>query len=134
MLAALTKAHLRMNERITIAVIDDDEAVRSGTRRLLRSRGFTAVDFPSAEDFLNSGQAQSASCVITDVRMPGMSGIELQSTLMVQGLRVPVIFMTAFVDDQTRARAMSAGARGFLIKPFAEQTLIDSINAALRPA
>ena len=121
-----------MNPQIKIAIIDDDDAVRHGIGRLLRSLGFAAIDFPSAEEFLSSGEARSASCVISDVRMPGMSGIELQSELAAQGLPVPMIFMTAFADERTKARAMSAGARGFLTKPFAEASLIDSINAALR--
>lgn len=121
-----------VNQKIKIAIVDDDEAVRHGIGRLLKSLGFTAVDFPSAEAFLNSGQAGSASCIITDVRMPGMSGIELQDELAAQGFQVPMIFMTAFADDRTRDRAMNAGARGFLTKPFAETTLVDSINAALR--
>ena len=121
-----------MGQQITIAIVDDDEAVRSGISRLLRSLGFTAISFSSAEEFLDSGQARTSSCVVTDVRMPGMSGIELQQELSAQGLRVPIIFMTAFDEERTRTRAISAGAREFLTKPFKEQALIDTINAALQ--
>ena len=121
-----------MGHQITIAIVDDDEAVRSGISRLLRSLGFTAISFSSAEEFLDSGQARASSCVVTDVRMPGMSGIELQQELSAQGLRVPVIFMSAFDEERTRTRAIGAGAREFLTKPFKEQVLIDTINAALQ--
>jgi len=123
-----------MTQQTIIAIVDDDEAVRSSIGRLLRSLGFAAVDFPSAEEFLKSGLAASISCVITDVRMPGMSGIELQRELLVKNSNVPVVFMTAFAEERIKDRAISAGARGFLTKPVAERTLIDCINAALQPA
>jgi FixJ family two-component response regulator len=122
-----------LDQQTTIAIVDDDEAVRSGISRLLRSLGFAAISFSSAEEFLSSGQARKSSCLITDVRMPGMSGIELQDELIAQGFELPIIFMTAFDEEQTRSRAINAGAHEFLTKPFKEETLINSINAALEP-
>ena len=114
-----------------IAIVDDDPAVRHGASGLLRSLGFAAINFSSAEEFLNSGRAKDISCVITDVRMPGMSGIELQDRLIAAGHKVPVIFMTAFPEEKTKTRAIKAGAFGFLTKPFAQNTLLDCVNSAL---
>ena len=122
-----------MTERTTIiAIVDDDPAVRRGTSGLLKSLGFSAIEFSSAEEFLNSGRAQDISCVITDVRMPGMSGVELQDRLIAAGHKVPIIFMTAFPEERTKARAIKAGAFGFLTKPFAQNALLDCVNSALR--
>ena len=114
-----------------IAIVDDDPAVRHGASGLLRSLGFAAIDFSSAEEFLNSGRAKDISCVITDVRMPGMSGIELQDRLIAAGHKVPVIMMTAFPDEGIRSRAIKAGAVGLLTKPFDQETLLDCVNSAL---
>ena len=122
-----------MTERTTIiAIVDDDPAVRRGTSGLLKSLGFSAIEFSSAEEFLNSGRAKDISCVITDVRMPGMSGVELQDRLIAAGHKVPIIFMTAFPEERTKARAIKAGAFGFLTKPFAQNALLDCVNSALR--
>ena len=122
-----------MSEQTTIiAIVDDDPAVRHGASGLLRSLGFTAIDFSSAEEFLNSGRAKDISCVITDVRMPGMSGIELQDQLIAAGHKVPIIFMTAFPEERTKARAIKAGAFGFLTKPFTQNNLLDCVHSALR--
>jgi FixJ family two-component response regulator len=122
-----------LSERTTtIAIVDDDPAVRRGISGLLRSLGFAAVDFSSAEEFLNSGRATDMSCVITDVRMPGMSGVELQDRLIAAGHKIPVIFMTAFPEERTKTRAIKAGAFGFLTKPFAQNTLLDCVHSALR--
>ena len=122
-----------MSERTTtIAIVDDDLAVRRGISGLLRSLGFAAVDFSSAEEFLNSGRAKDMSCVITDVRMAGMSGIELQDRLIAAGHKIPIIFMTAFPEERTKTRAIKAGAFGFLTKPFTQNTLQDCIHSALR--
>ena len=115
-----------------IAIVDDDPAVRHGACGLLRSLGYAAIDFASAEEFLNSGRAKDISCVITDVRMPGMSGIELQDRLIAAGHKVPVIFMTAFPEERTKTHAIKAGAFGFLTKPFAQTALLDCVNSALR--
>ncbi len=122
-----------MSEQTTIiAIVDDDPAVRRGTSGLLKSLGFSAIEFSSAEEFLNSGRAKDLSCVITDVRMPGMSGVELQDRLIAAGHKVPIIFMTAFPEERTKARAIKAGAFGFLTKPFAQNALLDCVNSALR--
>ena len=122
-----------MTERTTIiAIVDDDPAVRRGTSGLLKSLGFSAIEFSSAEEFLSSGRAKDISCVITDVRMPGMSGIELQDRLIAAGHKIPIIFMTAFPEERTKTRAIKAGAFGFLTKPFAQNTLLDCVHSALR--
>ena len=122
-----------MGERTTtIAIVDDDPAVRHGTTGLLRSLGYDAIDFSSAEDFLSSGRTTDISCVITDVRMSGMSGIELQDRLIAAGHKIPVIFMTAFPEERMKTSAIKAGAFGFLTKPFAQNALLDCIRSALR--
>ena len=114
-----------------ISIIDDDESVRAATNRLVRSLGFVALTFSSADDFLRSPHVHDTSCVITDVQMPGMSGMELQSALIASGKDIPIIFITAFPDERVRTRAMEAGAVGFLSKPFKGSTLIQCIDDAL---
>lgn len=118
----------------SIAIIDDDDDVRESTRHLLRSRGYLTLAFASAEDFLRSGEVIQVACVVTDVRMPGMSGVELQSHLIAQGRRVPVIFITAFPEADSEKRALAAGAVCFLTKPFDGQTLINYLSKALKGA
>ena len=115
----------------TISIIDDDEFVRSSVRSLVRSLGLGACTFPSAEEFLQSSHVNDTSCVITDLQMPGLSGIELQRLLLAQGRRIPIIFVTAFPEDRIRARAMESGALGFLSKPFECQALVSLIDKAL---
>ena len=115
-----------------ISIIDDDESVRAATNRLVRSLGFVAVTFSSADEFLRSPRLHDTSCVIADVQMPGMSGIELQSILIAEGKNMPIIFITAFPDEGIRARALKAGAIGFLSKPFEGSTLIQYIDDALK--
>jgi FixJ family two-component response regulator len=114
-----------------ISIIDDDESVRAATNRLVRSLGFVALTFACADDFLRSPRLDDTSCLIADVQMPGMSGIELQSTLIASGKDIPVIFITAFPDERIRTRAMEAGAVGFLSKPFKGSSLIQYIDDAL---
>lgn len=114
-----------------IAIIDDDEAVRIATENLVRSLGFGAVTFSSAEEFLSSPAMHEASCLITDVQMPGMSGIDLQAHLAAEQNSVPIIFITAFPEERIRQRACSAGAIGFLSKPFEGRSLIDCIDKAV---
>jgi FixJ family two-component response regulator len=114
-----------------ITIVDDDESVRDATEGLLRSLGYGASAFASVEDFLQSGRVDDTSCLITDVRMPGMSGVELQSLLIAQGNRTPMIFMTANPVQTIRAVVMQAGAVAVLSKPFKEQNLIDCLNTAL---
>jgi FixJ family two-component response regulator len=125
------KRAVSLSNQVTIAIVDDDAAVRNATDGLLRALGFAALKYSSAEQFLSSGRVKDISCLITDVRMPGMNGVDLQSKLIAQGYRIPMIFMTAFSEQQTRDRAMCDGAFGFLTKPFSEKTLIDCIASAL---
>ena len=117
--------------RNLISVIDDDESVRRTTTRLIESFGFRAVAFESAEMFLNSGNLNDASCLIVDVHMPGMNGLQLQSQLATAGCSIPVIFITAHDDKESRRRAMRAGAVAFLGKPFSAEQLLQSIRLAL---
>jgi FixJ family two-component response regulator len=114
-----------------VSIVDDDESVRLALRSLVRSLGLIVCAFASAEEFLQSPHVNDTSCLITDVQMPGMSGIELQSVLLAQGRRIPTIFVTAFPEEQVRARALEAGAIDFLSKPFNCQTLIKLIDTAL---
>ena len=114
-----------------IAIVDDDESFRHATISFIRSLGYSAAAFPSADAFLNSNAVKNTDCLITDVQMPGMSGIELQSYLIAQGHRVPVIFVTAFPEMEARGHALSAGAIGFLGKPFGDENLISCLNKAL---
>lgn len=114
-----------------ISVIDDDASVRAATHNLLRSLGYIVHVFPSAETFLQSVQLTSSWCVIADVRMPEMSGIELQSRLRSQGSQLPFIFVTAVPDESVRARALGDGAVCFLTKPFDEDVLIRCLGAAI---
>jgi FixJ family two-component response regulator len=114
-----------------ITVIDDDASVRVGTENLLSSLGYTVHTFASAEEFLRSGHRNDTSCVIADVRMPGMTGLELQTLLLKQGQRVPFIFITAFSEEAIRAQALGAGAICLLTKPFDRVTLVRCLDTAL---
>jgi FixJ family two-component response regulator len=114
-----------------ISIIDDDTSVRIATDNLLRSLGHTVHTFASAEEFLQSVHFDDTSCVIADVQMPVMSGVELQALLLSQGHRVPFIFITAFPEATIRARALRAGATCFLTKPFDRITLIKCLEKAL---
>ena len=114
-----------------ISVIDDDASVRTATDNLLRSLGYAVRTFVSAEEFLGSARLNDTSCVIADVQMPGMSGVDLQARLLTRGYRVPFIFMTAFPEEAIRARALKAGAICFLTKPFDRLTLIRCLDTAL---
>jgi FixJ family two-component response regulator len=114
-----------------ISVIDDDPSVRTATARLLRSLGFSVYAFASAQEFLSSPQLSETSCVIADVQMPGMSGVELQDYLIAHDHCMPIIFITAFPHDRVRERAISAGAICFLSKPFDEARLLECVERAL---
>jgi FixJ family two-component response regulator len=120
-----------MSEIPLIAVVDDDEAIREATQSLLRSVGLRVAVFASAEDFLNSSQLQATDCLIVDVRMPRMSGIELQRQLTTANYPMPIIFITAHGDAETRARALRAGAVAFLDKPFSDEVLLRAVQEAL---
>jgi FixJ family two-component response regulator len=115
-----------------LAVLDDDASVRQAMGRLIRSFGFTVMVFASAEEFLRFGSLQDTSCLVLDVHMPGMSGLQLQSHLAAAGYRIPIIFITAYPDERTRARALEAGAVDFLHKPFGDEALLSGIRSALK--
>ena len=115
-----------------IAIIDDDTAVRSATSAMLRSLGYPTASFESAEAFLAADGPSKVKCIISDVRMPGMSGIELQEHLIKHGHQLPIIFMTAFPEAREKAIAIEGGACGFLIKPFTQNSLVDCLSLALR--
>jgi FixJ family two-component response regulator len=113
-----------------ISVVDDDASMREAIRGLLRSAGFEAEVFASAEEFLTSGRLSDTTCLVLDVRMPGMSGIELQERLVASGHAVPIIFVTAHADEDERARALDRGAVDCLRKPFSDDALLDAIAKA----
>ena len=114
-----------------ISIVDDDPSVREAMLGLVRSLGFDAVTFSSAEDFLQSDQIDDTSCLITDVQMPGLSGVELQSHLTSRGSLVPIIFVTASPERKIEAQVRSAGAVAFLNKPFEDEALIECLAQAL---
>jgi FixJ family two-component response regulator len=114
-----------------ISVVDDDEAVRRTTTLLIESFGFRAATFESAEAFLQSGHLHDTSCLVVDVQMPGMSGLQLQSHLAAAGRGIPIIFITAYESNDFRRRAMKAGAAAFLGKPFSDEQLLQTIHSAL---
>jgi DNA-binding NarL/FixJ family response regulator len=116
-----------------ISIIDDDDLVRDATKGLVRSLGYEAATFASAEAFLDSSALRETVCIITDVQMKGLSGIELQERLAANVRRVPIVFMTAFPDARLCARVMELGAIGFLSKPFKHETLIACLEKAWRP-
>jgi FixJ family two-component response regulator len=114
-----------------ISIVDDDRSVREATADLVESLGYAAAAFASAEEFLQSEHVHSTSCVVTDVRMGGLSGVELQRRLADVRPRVPVIFLTAFPEEHVRAAAIAGGARGFFTKPVNDNSLILCIESAL---
>jgi FixJ family two-component response regulator len=114
-----------------ISIVDDDESIREATKGLVRSLGYKAATFASAEEFLQSDNLDNTSCLITDVQMPGLSGLELQRRLIAQGTNMPTIFITAFPEEATRSSALKAGAVGYLGKPFSEESLLKCLDTAL---
>ena len=114
-----------------IAIVDDDDSIREATMSLMRASDFSAEAYPCAEDFLTSGRLQRTSCLIADVRMPGMSGLELHRRLVLSGNPIPTVLITAHPDDGTRARALEAGIIGYLTKPFDDDDLLGCIRSAL---
>ena len=114
-----------------IVIVDDDESVQSALQDLLEAVGFPTRAFGSAEQFLESSQHRNTACLIADIRMPGMSGLELQAKLNSEQSRIPIIFITAHGDEKMRLQAMRAGAVDFLTKPFDQEVLLDCIRAAL---
>lgn len=115
-----------------VVIVDDDESMRSALLGLLKVLGLPAQAFASAEEFLTSGQQNQCSCLIADIRMPGMSGLELQARLNAERCRIPTIFITAHGDTKMRMQAMRAGAVEFLAKPFDDEALLESVRAALQ--
>jgi FixJ family two-component response regulator len=114
-----------------VAIVDDDDLMRSALQGLLKAVGLPARTFASAEEFLMSGQQHEAACLIADIRMPGMSGLELQAKLNAEHCRIPTIFVTAHGDARMRMQALRAGAVEFLAKPFDNEALLESVRAAL---
>ncbi|HTF44669.1 MAG TPA: response regulator [Terriglobales bacterium] len=114
-----------------IAIVDDDESVQSALQDLMEADGLSARSFGSAEEFLKSGLQRKAACLIVDIRMPGMSGLELQARLKADRFDTPIIFITAHGDASVRMQAMREGAAEFLVKPFDDQVLLSRVRAAL---
>jgi FixJ family two-component response regulator len=114
-----------------IAIVDDDESVQSALQDLIEADGLLAKCFGSAEEFLESGSHCKAACLIVDIRMPGMSGLELQARLKIDRINTPIIFITAHGDTSVRMQAMREGAAEFLVKPFDDQILLNRVRAAL---
>ena len=121
-----------MANHSVICVVDDDESVREALRGLMRSVGFAVNVFASAEEFLDSDHLRNTDCLILDVRLPGMNGLELQRQLATSHSEIPIIFITSYEDDEVRARALNAGAVDYLLKPFDDEELVDAIDAALQ--
>ena len=121
-----------MQNAPTISIIDDDESVRLAVKSLVRSLGWMAYTFASAEEFLQSPHVDDSSCLITDLQLPGMNGLKLQNVVLAQGRGMPIIFVTAFPEERFQKRALEAGAVGFLSKPFDGQTLITLVEGALK--
>jgi len=114
-----------------VAIVDDDDLMRGALQGLMKAADLPAQAFASAEEFLKSGQQLHTGCLITDIRMPGMSGLELQAKLNAQCCRIPTIFITAHGDEKIRMQALRAGAVEFLAKPFDDEALLESVRAAL---
>lgn len=114
-----------------VAIVEDDQSYRASVQRLLKSEGFWVESFACAEDFLNSGKQHETGCLITDIRMPGMSGLDLQAKLNAENHTIPTIFITAHGDEKLRLQAMRAGAVKFLTKPFDSGNLLEGVRAAL---
>jgi len=115
-----------------VAIVDDDDSMRSALQGLLKAVGLAAQAFASAEEFLKSGQQCQTACLIADIRMPGMSGLELQAKLNAEHCRIPTIFITAHGDEKMRMQALRAGAVEFMAKPFNDEALLDSVRAAMQ--
>jgi FixJ family two-component response regulator len=126
MLAMATQRETKL-----VAILDDDDSMRSAVHGLLECAGFSAQAYASSEEFLKSGQQHQIACLITDIRMPGMSGLELQAKLNAERCKIPIIFITAHGDAKMKMQALRAGAVEFLAKPFDDEVLLESVRAAL---
>jgi len=120
-----------LRETTIVSIVDDDESIRDSVSALVRSLGYTPYAYPSAEDFLNSGAAESADCLVADIQMPGMTGIELQQALVTKGSRLPIIFITAVPDDHVTQKVLAAGAVCMLKKPCDGDVLVNCIESVL---
>jgi FixJ family two-component response regulator len=114
-----------------VAIVDDDKSIRNATQNLLRAAGFSTAAFEDAESFLASASRDSASCVVADMRMPGMTGLELYQELLASGRGIPTVIITAHPEELTQARAREAGITCCLIKPFAPEELLECVGEAL---
>jgi FixJ family two-component response regulator len=121
-----------MSQTQMVSIVDDDPLAREGIKELVESLGYKVLAFVSAQDFLQSGAIAKTGCLITDLQMPGLNGLELQERLQAGGYNTPVILITAYPDEKHRSRAMSAGAIGFLSKPFEEQSLLECLTIAMK--
>lgn len=115
-----------------ISIVDDDDSVRDSLQRLMRSVGLAVNVFASAEEFLNSDLLRNTDCLILDVRLPGMDGLDLQRHLANSHSETPIIFITSYEDDEVRARAFNTGAVAYFLKPFNDEDLLNAIDAALK--
>jgi FixJ family two-component response regulator len=122
---------VNQNKAKLVVIVDDDDSMRSAVQDLLEAVGLPARGFASAEEFLRSGKQLETACLITDIRMPGMSGLELQAQLNAERCRIPIIFITAHGDEKMRLQARREGAVEFLSKPFDNEVLLDGVRAAL---
>jgi FixJ family two-component response regulator len=113
-----------------VAIVDDDESIRSALQGLMKVAGYRTIAFASAEEFLNSGAKQHIGCLIADIRLPGMSGLDLQSQLNTHHHKIPIIFITGHGDERMRMQALRAGAVEFLTKPFDDTALLEQVRAA----
>lgn len=122
----------KLEQAPVISIVDDDESMREATKSLVQSLGYRALAFSSAEEFLGSTQLTGTACLITDVQMPGLNGVQLQDRLRAVGHPIPMIFISAFPDEGQKRQVLASGAIGYLPKPFKEDQLIDCIDAALK--
>lgn len=125
---------VRVNQRPLVSIVDDDESVRDSIQSLLRSAGIRAEAYSSAEDLLDAGHLNDTACIVLDIRMPGMDGLQLQRRLANDGYPISVIFVTAHPDENVRRQALEAGALAFLRKPFDPNALLQIVQSALEQA
>ena len=121
-----------MTDQSVVMIVDDDDSVRRAARRLIKSYGLAVETFASADEFLASGRLKDTACLVLDVHMPGMDGFELQSHLIATGVNIPIVFITAYVNEIGRAQALKAGAYCYLVKPFEADDLLNCIHRALQ--
>lgn len=119
---------------LPVAVVDDDASVRKALGRLLRASGYKVKVFASGAELLESIDAQALECIVLDVHMPSVNGLDVQATLLARGIKVPIIFITAYDDNALRERALKQGAAAYLRKPLTEQTLLNAITTAVCPS